>query len=136
MAQRGAEKSQLQSDWGGKGNFGVKPGLLVVRIHNYSTPEALNRGHCAQRTTMAIFTGGVMPGRHLIRQYSDLFEVENEGRWSGAHHQRTAFDRLANSMRRDASEAIPDTSVWMRHRRGFFSPSQRMGCQPLQDESG
>jgi hypothetical protein len=25
MAQRGAEKSRLLFDWGGKGNFGVKP---------------------------------------------------------------------------------------------------------------
>jgi hypothetical protein len=32
MAQRAREKSQLQFDWGGKGNFGVKPGLVVMRI--------------------------------------------------------------------------------------------------------
>ena len=42
------------------------------------------------------FTGGVMPSHHLIRQYADLFEVEKEWRWSGAHYQRTAMDWLAN----------------------------------------
>ena len=73
------------------------------------------------------FTGGVMPSHHLIRQYSDLFEVEKEWRWSGAHYQRTALDWLANfDAHRDEIEAIlrgiygADTSAWMRHWRWFF----------------
>jgi cyclopropane-fatty-acyl-phospholipid synthase len=73
------------------------------------------------------FTGGVMPSHHLIRQYSDLFEVEKEWRWSGAHYQRTALDWLANfDAHRDEIEAIlrgiygADTSVWMRRWRWFF----------------
>jgi cyclopropane-fatty-acyl-phospholipid synthase len=73
------------------------------------------------------FTGGVMPSHHLIRQYSDLFEVEKEWRWSGAHYQRTALDLLANfDAHRDEIEAIlrviygADTSVWMRRWRRFF----------------
>jgi cyclopropane-fatty-acyl-phospholipid synthase len=73
------------------------------------------------------FTGGVMPSHHLIRQYSDLFEVEKEWRWSGAHYQRTALDWLANfDAHRDEIEAIlrgiygADTSVWMRRWRRFF----------------
>ena len=73
------------------------------------------------------FTGGVMPSHHLIRQYPDLFEVEKEWRWSGAHYQRTALDWLANfDAHRDEVEAIlrdvygNDTSVWMRRWRWFF----------------
>jgi hypothetical protein len=42
MAQRGEEESQLQSDWGGKGNFGVKPGLVLRVFHKSSSPEAVN----------------------------------------------------------------------------------------------
>jgi hypothetical protein len=29
-----------------------------------------------------------MPSHHLIRQYADLFAIEKEWRWSGAHYQR------------------------------------------------
>ncbi len=73
------------------------------------------------------FTGGVMPSHHLIRQYSDLFEVEKEWRWSGTHYQRTALDWLANfDARRDEVEGIlrdlygGDTALWMRRWRWFF----------------
>jgi cyclopropane-fatty-acyl-phospholipid synthase len=73
------------------------------------------------------FTGGVMPSHHLIRQYRDLFEVEKEWRWSGAHYQRTAQDWLGNFDRnRDEIEGIlrkvygNDTALWMRRWRWFF----------------
>jgi cyclopropane-fatty-acyl-phospholipid synthase len=73
------------------------------------------------------FTGGVMPSHHLIRQYSDLFEVEKEWRWSGEHYQRTALDWLANFDRHRAEiERIlrdvygADTALWMRRWRWFF----------------
>jgi cyclopropane-fatty-acyl-phospholipid synthase len=73
------------------------------------------------------FTGGVMPSHHLIRQYADLFEVEKEWRWSGAHYQRTALDWLGNfDSHRDEIEGIVrsvygrDTALWMRRWRRFF----------------
>jgi cyclopropane-fatty-acyl-phospholipid synthase len=73
------------------------------------------------------FTGGVMPSHHLIRQYSDLFEVEKEWRWSGTHYQRTALDWLGRfDSHRDEIEAIlrkvygNDTPLWMRRWRWFF----------------
>jgi cyclopropane-fatty-acyl-phospholipid synthase len=73
------------------------------------------------------FTGGVMPSHHLIRQYSDLFEVEKEWRWSGTHYQRTALEWLANfDARRDEIEGIlrnvygDDTALWMRRWRWFL----------------
>jgi cyclopropane-fatty-acyl-phospholipid synthase len=74
-----------------------------------------------------VFTGGVMPSHHLVRQYSDLFEVEKEWRWSGTHYQRTAFGWLGNfDAHRDRIEAIlrdvygDDTALWMRRWRWFF----------------
>ena len=73
------------------------------------------------------FTGGVMPSHHLIYQYADLFEVEEEWRWSGEHYRRTARDWLANFdanraeietvLRRVYGEATP---LWMRRWRWFF----------------
>jgi cyclopropane-fatty-acyl-phospholipid synthase len=73
------------------------------------------------------FTGGMMPSHHLIRQYSDLFEVEKEWRWSGTHYRRTALDWLANfDSHRDEIEGIvrnvygDDTALWMRRWRCFL----------------
>jgi cyclopropane-fatty-acyl-phospholipid synthase len=73
------------------------------------------------------FFGGVMPSHHLIRQYSDLFEVEKEWRWSGTHYQRTALDWLGNfDSHRDEIEGLlcevygNDTALWMRRWRWFL----------------
>ncbi|MBR1214919.1 cyclopropane-fatty-acyl-phospholipid synthase family protein [Bradyrhizobium sp. JYMT SZCCT0180] len=73
------------------------------------------------------FTGGMMPSHHLIRQYSDLLEIEKEWRWSGLHYQRTAQDWLANfDLRREEIEAVlrpvygGETALWMRRWRWFF----------------
>lgn len=73
------------------------------------------------------FTGGVMPSHHLIKQYSDIFEVEKEWRWSGVHYQRTALDWLKNfDANRDEIEAVfrpvyrGETALWMRRWRWFF----------------
>jgi cyclopropane-fatty-acyl-phospholipid synthase len=73
------------------------------------------------------FSGGVMPSHHLIRQYADLFEVEKEWRWSGAHYQRTALDWLGNfDAHRDEIETVlravygSDTALWMRRWRWFL----------------
>jgi len=68
-----------------------------------------------------------MPSHHLIRQYSDLFEVEKEWRWSGTHYQRTALDWLGNfDSHRDRIEGIfrgvygNEAPLWMRRWRWFF----------------
>jgi cyclopropane-fatty-acyl-phospholipid synthase len=73
------------------------------------------------------FTGGVMPSHRLVRQYADLFEVEQEWRWSGEHYQRTALDWLGNfDAHRDEIEGIfrdvygDDTELWLRRWRWFF----------------
>src|SRR5258708_8385047 len=84
-----------------------------------------------------------MPSHHLIRQYSPLFEVEKEWRWSGTHYQRTALDWLGNFDRnRDEIEAIlrkvygNDTALWMRRWRWFFLATARLFRYPAATESG
>ena len=37
-----------------------------------------------------------MPSHGLIRQFPDLFSVEQEWRWNGRHYQRPALDWLGN----------------------------------------
>jgi len=73
------------------------------------------------------FTGGVMPSRGLIRQFPDLFEVEDEWRWSGEHYRRTANDWLANFDRNGAAVTAvlrgthgPNADLWRRRWRLFF----------------
>jgi cyclopropane-fatty-acyl-phospholipid synthase len=73
------------------------------------------------------FTGGIMPSHGLIRQFPDLFEVEREWRWSGAHYARTARDWLANFDRNQAAvDAVlgdvhgSAARLWKRRWRLFF----------------
>jgi cyclopropane-fatty-acyl-phospholipid synthase len=73
------------------------------------------------------FTGGVMPSHRLIREFPDLFALEQEWRWSGLNYQRTALDWLANF---DAAQGEIDAileqvygaeaRLWRRRWRLFF----------------
>jgi cyclopropane-fatty-acyl-phospholipid synthase len=97
--------------------------IFTHRSGAYRFDRADGEGRIAQHC----FTGGVMPSHHLIRQYSDLFAVEKEWRWSGTHYQRTALGWLGNFDRnRDEIVAIlrklygNDTALWMRRWRWFF----------------
>src|ERR1700737_5303603 len=92
---------------------GVKSGLAAdgrffMHIFTHRAGAYLfDRAHGEDWIAQHFFTGGVMPSHHLIRQYSDLLEVEKEWRWSGSHYQRTAQDWLANfDSHRDRIEAI------------------------------
>lgn len=74
-----------------------------------------------------VFTGGLMPSHHLVRQFDDIFEVEKEWCWSGTHYQRTANAWLSNfDAGRGAIEARlrgvygEETAAWMRRWRWFF----------------
>jgi cyclopropane-fatty-acyl-phospholipid synthase len=73
------------------------------------------------------FTGGIMPTAGLIRQFADLFAVEEEWRWSGTHYQRTALQWLALfDANRAAIDPIlrsvygADAGLWRRRWRMFF----------------
>jgi cyclopropane-fatty-acyl-phospholipid synthase len=73
------------------------------------------------------FTGGIMPSHALIRQFSDIFTVEAEERWSGTHYERTALDWLENfDANRIEAQAIlqqsygDEANIWRRRWRLFF----------------
>jgi cyclopropane-fatty-acyl-phospholipid synthase len=73
------------------------------------------------------FTGGIMPAQTLARRFGDLFEVEQEWRWSGTHYAHTArrwlenFDtniaRIDPILRATYGE---DAALWRRRWRLFF----------------
>lgn len=68
-------------------------------IHVFShrtTPYRFDSSDRSDFIAQHFFTGGVMPSHGLMRQYADLFEIEQDWRWSGVHYQRTALDWLAN----------------------------------------
>lgn len=73
------------------------------------------------------FTGGIMPSHTLIQEFSELFALEREWRWSGEHYARTAADWLTNFDRNgDAIDAVlartygEDAGLWRRRWRLFF----------------
>ena len=73
------------------------------------------------------FTGGIMPGRHLIRHFHDCFRIDAEWEWNGQHYRDTARDWLANydRHRREILEVLEqvygrDARLWLRRWRLFF----------------
>ncbi len=73
------------------------------------------------------FTGGLMPSHDLVRQFGDLFAVEQDWWWSGEHYRLTAEHWLSNF---DANRARidpilrsvygADADLWRRRWRLFF----------------
>jgi cyclopropane-fatty-acyl-phospholipid synthase len=73
------------------------------------------------------FTGGIMPSHGLMQHFSDLFAVEAEWRWNGAHYQRTAnhwlenYDRHAREIAAVLAQVYgAQASLWQRRWRLFF----------------
>jgi cyclopropane-fatty-acyl-phospholipid synthase len=115
---------------------------LMMRVRSWLAPEGrffmhifthragaylFDRADREDWIAQHFFTGGLMPSHHLIRQYSDIFTVEKEWRWSGTHYQRTALDWLSHfDAQRDEIESVlrpvygHDTALWMRRWRWFF----------------
>ncbi|MHB0773282.1 SAM-dependent methyltransferase [Bradyrhizobium sp. 5.13L] len=74
-----------------------------------------------------VFTGGLIPSHHLVRQFDDILTIEKEWCWSGTHYQRTANDWLANfDVHRGTIDARlrrvygEETALWMRRWRWFL----------------
>ena len=73
------------------------------------------------------FTGGIMPAFDLPHRFEDIYRVEHEWRWSGAHYRKTALDWLAN-FDRESGRIEPilrrtygvDAGLWRRRWRLFF----------------
>ncbi|WP_295812365.1 cyclopropane-fatty-acyl-phospholipid synthase family protein [uncultured Nitratireductor sp.] len=73
------------------------------------------------------FTGGIMPSHDLMREFGDLFAVEQEWRWSGKNYERTAaawldnFDRNAETVEAILREVYGNEwRLWRRRWRLFF----------------
>ena len=103
-------------------------GRLFLHVFSHrNVPYAFNHADRADWIAQHFFTGGIMPSHTLLRQFADLFTVEQEWRWSGIHYQRTAMDWLANFDRNIAAirpilqgvygDAMP---MWTRRWRIFF----------------
>jgi cyclopropane-fatty-acyl-phospholipid synthase len=115
---------------------------LLSRIRRWLTPEGAlflhvfshRRGtyrfdHHDRSDWIAqhFFTGGIMPSHGLITQFPDLFTLEADWRWSGAHYARTARDWLDNYDRNEGaidpilrSVYRADAGLWKRRWRLFF----------------
>ncbi len=115
---------------------------LLTRIRDWMKPDGrlflhvfthkdrsyrFDRDDPADWIAQHFFTGGIMPAHDLPHRFADLFEVEDEWRWSGMHYRRTALDWLANFDRKiDHIQPIlrqvygKDASLWQRRWRLFF----------------
>jgi cyclopropane-fatty-acyl-phospholipid synthase len=107
----------------------LKPhGRLYIHIFSHrDAPYRFEQADKSDWIAQHFFTGGVMPSHDLPGQFPDLFQVEADWRWSGAHYARTAHDWLANYDRNGAAirpilaQTYGDDAIlWGRRWRLFF----------------
>ncbi len=107
----------------------LKPdGRLFIHIFTHRTsPYRFDVDDEADWIAQHFFAGGVMPSHGLMRQFPDLFAVEQDWRWSGTHYQKTAehwlenYDRNAAAIRPVLREVYgADATLWHRRWRLFF----------------
>jgi cyclopropane-fatty-acyl-phospholipid synthase len=77
-------------------------GRLFLHIFTHPTRPVRYEQGDGNWMAQYFFTGGIMPTPGLIRQFPDLFAVEEQWRWSGADYQRTADQWLENFVRNRA----------------------------------
>ncbi len=72
-------------------------GRLFIHVFSHrGTPYRFDHADPTDWIGQHFFTGGIMPSDGLIRQFSDLVEVEEEWRWNGTHYSRTATQWIEN----------------------------------------
>jgi cyclopropane-fatty-acyl-phospholipid synthase len=107
----------------------LKPdGRLFIHIFTHRTgPYRFDVEDEADWIAQHFFAGGVMPSHNLMRQFPDLFTVEEDWRWSGAHYEKTAlhwlenYDRNIAAIRPVLRQVYGDKAVlWHRRWRLFF----------------
>ncbi len=109
-------------------NWLAPRGRLFLHVFTHvSTPYRFDAADRDDWVGQHFFTGGIMPSHGLIRRFPDLFQVEEEWRWSGENYRRTADAWLANMDGRTlAIDGIlqqtygVDAGVWKRRWRLFF----------------
>jgi len=103
-------------------------GKLFLHVFSHrAAPYRFDHAERADWIARHFFTGGIMPSHGLIRQFSDMFALEQEWRWNGGHYARTAEAWLAN-YDRNAAAILPilrevygdQAPVWRRRWRLFF----------------
>lgn len=107
----------------------MKPdGRLFLHVFSHARyPYRFDTADKSSWIAQYFFTGGIMPSQALIREFADVFEVEEEWRWEGTHYERTALDWLA-LFDANVAEIEPvlravygkDTALWMRRWRLFY----------------
>lgn len=103
-------------------------GALFVHIFRHRTGSyRFDRADRSDWIAQHFFTGGAMPSHGLIRQFPDLFAVEQEWRWNGVNYERTVLDWRANlDARQDEIAFIlreiygAQARLWRRRWRLFF----------------
>ncbi|HEY3811758.1 MAG TPA: cyclopropane-fatty-acyl-phospholipid synthase family protein [Caulobacteraceae bacterium] len=103
-------------------------GRVFIHVFTHrSTPYRFDHADKSDWIAQHFFTGGIMPSHGLIKRFPDLFEVEDEWVWNGAHYQKTALDWLANfDARIDVLRPIlkstygRDARLWEQRWRLFF----------------
>jgi len=107
----------------------LKPdGALFLHVFSHRrAPYRFDAEDPADWIAQHFFTGGLMPSHALIREFSDLFVLEADWRWSGAHYARTAeawlvnYDRSAPEIGSILREVYgKDARLWGRRWRLFF----------------
>ena len=107
----------------------LKPdGRLFIHIFTHkTTPYRFNVEDEADWIAKHFFSGGVMPSHGLIREFPDLFTLEQDWRWSGTHYEKTAlhwlelYDRNLAKIRPVLDSVYGDqATLWRRRWRLFF----------------
>jgi cyclopropane-fatty-acyl-phospholipid synthase len=107
----------------------LKPdGRLFLHVFTHrTTPYRFEVSDSSDFIAQHFFTGGIMPSHDLIREYDDLFALEQDWRWSGDHYRRTA-DHWLENMDAAADRVGPlmagvygaDAALWTRRWRRFY----------------
>ena len=103
-------------------------GRLFLHVFSHrTTPYRFNADDPTDWIAQHFFTGGLMPSHELVRQFSDLFTLEQDWRWNGEHYARTAeawldnFDAHAGEIGKVLREVYgADARLWSRRWRLFF----------------
>lgn len=107
----------------------LKPdGRLFIHIFTHrTTPYRFSVDDEADWIGKYFFSGGVMPSHGLIRQFPDLFTLEEDWRWSGTHYEKTAlhwlelYDHNIAKIRPVLEATYGDqATLWHRRWRLFF----------------
>ncbi|HEX2536860.1 MAG TPA: cyclopropane-fatty-acyl-phospholipid synthase family protein [Pseudolabrys sp.] len=100
--------------------------FMHVFTHNHA-PYRFDHRDKEDWIAQHFFTGGIMPSHDFIREFGDIFAVEEDWRWSGTHYRDTArwwlknFDDNAVAVRRILAAVYgKDAALWSRRWRLFF----------------